>query len=183
MCGRIYQMKVSLKGVKPIVWRRILVEDDMSFFKLQKTIAVAFDWPFSKFSEFRVRDIAICQRYSKIDFLKECLNSITTRLRVFNIEPGECVVMQYDIVDKWVFDIEIEAYVKEESGVQYPVCVECSGQAPPIELGSPQDFAIYQKAIEDRDHIAHDFFVNQYAQYQNSFTEDLEKVNRRMYCV
>jgi hypothetical protein len=89
--------------------------------------------------------------------------------------------MQYDIVDKWVFDIEIEAYVKEEAGVQYPVCVECSGQAPPIELGSLQDFAIFQKAIEDRDHIAHDFFVNQYEKNQNLLTEDLEKMNRKMH--
>ncbi len=183
MCSKLYQIKVSLKGVKPKVWRRILVEDNISFFKLQKSIAVAFDWPFSKFSEFRVRDIAICQRHSKIDFLKECLNSVTTRLWVFNIEPGESVVMQYDIVDKWVFDIEIEAYVKKEVGIRYPVCVECSGQAPPIELGSPQDFAIYQKAIEDREHVAHDFFVNQYAKKQNSFTEDLEKMNQKMLCV
>ncbi len=183
MCGKTYQMKVSLKGVKPKVWRRILVEDDVSFFKLQKSIAVAFDWPFSKFSEFKVRGVTVCQRHSKIDFLKECLDSVTTRLRVFNLEPGENVVMRHDLVDKWMFDIEVEAYVRKDQQITYPVCVEYSGQAPPIELGSPQDFAVYQKAIEDCEHIAHEFYTHQYSEYKNSFASDLEKMNKKMRCI
>ncbi len=74
MTKRIYQMKISLRGgVKPAVWRRILVEDTMTFLKLQRTIHTAFGWPLSKFSEFKVRGIDVCQRHSNIDLLRECL--------------------------------------------------------------------------------------------------------------
>ena len=183
MAKKIYQLKISLRGVKPAVWRRILVEDTMTFLKLQKVIHTAFGWPLSKYSAFKVRGISVCQRYSLVDIHKECLDSVTTRLFVFNLEPGEKIEMRQDLVDKWMFDIEVEAYVAPDMQNAYPICVDIQGITPPKDLGSARDFAIYQKAIMDKNHKAHQFYKHQYALHERNFDSSIVNINRKMTCV
>jgi hypothetical protein len=40
----VYQMKVTLKGIRPPVWRRIQVTSDMTLKVFHKTIQIIMDW-------------------------------------------------------------------------------------------------------------------------------------------
>jgi hypothetical protein len=40
----IYQLKITLDGIKPPIWCRIQVRGDISLFKLHKIIQVAMGW-------------------------------------------------------------------------------------------------------------------------------------------
>ena len=40
----IYQLRVVLCGVSPLVWRRLLVESDTSIAELHEILQSAFDW-------------------------------------------------------------------------------------------------------------------------------------------
>lgn len=178
--AKVYQLKVSLRGVKPPVWRRILVEDTMTFMQLQKTVDIAFGWPLSKFSAFKVRGITVCQRHSHIDVLKECLNSITTRLFVFNLEPGDRIEMKQDIVDKWTFDVKVEAYMAPDMKNAYPICVDAMGITPPKELGSPREYAQLLQALSDENHESHAFYKFEYSNFEKENTLTIKKINHRM---
>ena len=39
----VYQLKISLDGIKPPIWRRILVRGDVSLFKLHKSFRRRWD--------------------------------------------------------------------------------------------------------------------------------------------
>ena len=183
MAQRIFQIKVVLRGVKPKIWRRLLIEENMTFYQLQKSVQTAFGWPFSRFSEFKVRGIAVCQRQNHIDIMKEFLNSVTTRVNVFNLNPGERIEMRQDIIDEWIFDIHVESYMSQDMKNAYPICVDYRGVTPPKEIGSAMDFVNYQSAIDDENHIAHEFYMNQYYNdYENS-TVNMEKINRSLVTV
>ncbi|RSK28790.1 hypothetical protein EJF36_18975 [Bacillus sp. HMF5848] len=40
----VLQLKVSLVGMKPPVWRRLLVDENMTFHELHQALQVAFEW-------------------------------------------------------------------------------------------------------------------------------------------
>jgi hypothetical protein len=42
--SRVYQLKVTLHGVKPPVWRRLLVPSSISLRKLHDILQVALGW-------------------------------------------------------------------------------------------------------------------------------------------
>ncbi|SPF45910.1 hypothetical protein SBF1_3410010 [Candidatus Desulfosporosinus infrequens] len=39
-----YQLKISLVDIEPPIWRRIIVQSNITFFKLHKIIQAAFGW-------------------------------------------------------------------------------------------------------------------------------------------
>lgn len=40
----IYQLKITLKYIKPPIWRRVEVRDSMTFYDLHRIIQNSFDW-------------------------------------------------------------------------------------------------------------------------------------------
>jgi len=49
----IYQLKVTLLGTKPPIWRRILVAADLTLAKLHKVLQIAMGWDDEHMHEFR----------------------------------------------------------------------------------------------------------------------------------
>ncbi|WP_158598256.1 plasmid pRiA4b ORF-3 family protein [Falsibacillus albus] len=41
---QIYQLKISLKGAKPPIWRRVLVPNSVSLHELHSIIQIVMDW-------------------------------------------------------------------------------------------------------------------------------------------
>src|SRR3989344_5142404 len=44
MNSSIYQIKITLKDSKPLIWRRFLVFSDISLYKLHKAIQIIMGW-------------------------------------------------------------------------------------------------------------------------------------------
>ncbi|KYO64106.1 hypothetical protein ATZ99_21370 [Thermovenabulum gondwanense] len=77
---KILQLKITLKDIKPPVWRRILVKEDITFYKLNTIIQYLMGWSGYHLYEFRVGDmdssiftiLAIIGNTTSL--LKKCLN-------------------------------------------------------------------------------------------------------------
>ena len=55
---RIYQIKVSLVGISPLIWRRLLVPDTTSIAELHYILQIAMGWEdyhLHRFSDLRQR--------------------------------------------------------------------------------------------------------------------------------
>ncbi|MGL6217060.1 MAG: plasmid pRiA4b ORF-3 family protein, partial [Lacrimispora sphenoides] len=50
-----YQLKVTIKGSKPPIWRRVLVPQGITFVKLHQMIQTAFCWSDEHLYEFEFR--------------------------------------------------------------------------------------------------------------------------------
>jgi len=55
----ILQIKISLRGSKPRIWRRFLVEDSISFYKLHSIIQDVMGWEDYHLWEFKIGDYTI----------------------------------------------------------------------------------------------------------------------------
>src|SRR5690606_20797500 len=51
----ILQLKITIKGSKPPIWRRVEIRDSMNFFELHKIIQIAFNWWDYHLHEFNIR--------------------------------------------------------------------------------------------------------------------------------
>ncbi|MGX5845120.1 plasmid pRiA4b ORF-3 family protein [Mesorhizobium sp. ArgA1] len=40
----VYRLKVSLPRISPMIWRRLLVSEEMTLFGVHRTIQIAFGW-------------------------------------------------------------------------------------------------------------------------------------------
>ncbi len=138
---KILTIKATLRGVEPIVWRRIEVGEDVTFYQLQKNLQEYFGWPVSKFSVFKTRGVSISQKHGTRLRL-ESLNSVITRLSVFNFVAKDRIELRQNLMDDWVFDLQIESVgYTEKNGVLS--CVGYGGTTPPINYSGPNEFELF----------------------------------------
>ena len=57
LSGRIYQMKATIVGTKPPVWRRLLVPETTTLLQLHEILQAALGWWDSHLHEFEVNGV------------------------------------------------------------------------------------------------------------------------------
>jgi len=63
MLSEIYQIKVTLRGTRPPIWRRLLVPAELTLEQLHAALQAAMGWDDSHLHEFRIGS----QRFGKPD--------------------------------------------------------------------------------------------------------------------
>lgn len=53
---KIFQLKLSMKGITPQIWRRIQVPENYTFLKLHNAIQAAMNWDDYHLHEFEMPD-------------------------------------------------------------------------------------------------------------------------------
>ena len=53
---KIYELKISLSGIKPTIYRTIQIEENRTFFELHAAIQIAFGWENSHLHIFEIGD-------------------------------------------------------------------------------------------------------------------------------
>src|SRR3990172_4927475 len=54
MSRTVHQIKVTLRGTRPPIWRRILVYSDVTLYKLHEILQVAMGWTDNHLHQYRV---------------------------------------------------------------------------------------------------------------------------------
>jgi Plasmid pRiA4b ORF-3-like protein len=52
---QIYQLRVVLRGISPLIWRRLLVRSDNTIAQLHQALQVAFGWEDEHLNRFEIR--------------------------------------------------------------------------------------------------------------------------------
>lgn len=135
----IQQFKISVKGLKPPVWRRLQVHSDITFDQLHTIIQVAFDWSDTYVQEFRM-----------LRHNEEKMNVLigSQEHDPFFMVPNMDFVQEEQILADWfvteqdkalytyycdgVYELEIllEKIVPIETDTHYPRCIKAMRQSP-----------------------------------------------------
>ena len=141
----IYQLKVVLLGISPIIWRRLLVRSDSTIADLHHTLQITFGW-----SDDHLHHFLIHGRQYGIAYI----GGITFRddprrikLSDLGLRVKEKFFYEYDFNDRWRHLIRVEAILPSESDQRYPVCIGGKRTAPPEDCGGPWAF------MERRDEV------------------------------
>jgi hypothetical protein len=127
----IYQLKVTLSGVEPPVWRRVQVPDG-TLGDLHLVIQAAMGWQDSHLQRFVVNGIPYGPVMSgDLDTGDE--EGILLSRIVAGRKKAR-LVYEYDLGDSWEHEVLFEKAVEPEPRVKYPRCIDGARACPPDRL-------------------------------------------------
>ncbi len=147
--GKVYQLKITLKDIKPPVWRRVLVPD-CSLAKLHEVIQVAMGWENYHLYDFEVGG----ERYTDPRGMDDLDMEDASRARLGRVAAREKAKLRYtyDFGDNWQHEVLVEKMLPSEEGKKYPVCIAGKRACPPEDVGGPWGYMEFAEAIRDPKH-------------------------------
>ena len=102
----VYQLRVVLRGVSPLIWRRLLVPATATIADLHAVLQIAFGWADEHLHRFVIhgREYGITHP-GGVGF-RDDPRRVT--LAGFGLRVGERFVYDYDFIDGWRHDIRVE---------------------------------------------------------------------------
>jgi hypothetical protein len=148
----VYQIKVTLHGAKPPIWRRLRLPAATTLAQLHQVIQVAFGWEDAHLHAFEVGG----RRYSRPDFelWDEAADEGKARLQDLAPPPGARLRYTYDFGDSWEHDVLVEDTLAPD-GVAHAVCLGGRRAGPPEDCGGVWGYAELCDILADPDHPDH----------------------------
>lgn len=155
----IYQLKISIKGAKPPIWRRVLVEPDLSLKGLHQIIQDVFDWDDSHLHLFEGKAGNYTDSESLGDGILGGERELATTLHSIEAElkdEKDKINYIYDFGDDWRHEIVLEKVLPYDDKQEYPTCTGGRRAGPLEDCGGIYRYNDIVQAIENPS------FENQY---------------------
>jgi hypothetical protein len=175
--GPVYQVRITLDGIEPPIFRVLQVFPDMLLPKFHRIIQAAMGWSDEHLHKFKAGDNTYGVRFPNstsriLDEKKIKLNQILRR-------KGEAALYEYDFGDSWRHEILLEAVLPQEKGKTYPVCVDGARACPPEDCGGIFGYAEILEALKNPEHPRREFWRETYSSLDPE-RFDLGRVNRML---
>ena len=133
----VYQIKVTLKGSKPPIWRRIHVTSETTLAQLHRILQRVMGWEGYHLYQFVVGGL----EYGDPSILEEMEGEDARRVTLATLVRGEqdTFLYEYDFGDGWDHELLVEKILPPEAGKRYPVCLAGKRACPPRIVGASGD--------------------------------------------
>jgi hypothetical protein len=180
---RLYQFKITLRGLRPPIWRRIQVKN-CTLDKLHEHIQTAMGWTNSHLHHFGIDGtyfgdpLLMDDSFDEIEYK----DSTTTKIRDVLPRGGRRFVFEYeyDFGDSWNHEVLFEGCPRAEPGGSYPLCVEGERACPPEDVGGIAAYRDFVESLSDQDHEEHEGSLKWIGGRFDSEEFDPIKATRRM---
>ena len=173
----IYQLKITLKALRPLIWRRFQVPGDFTLDRLHRIIQRVMGWTDSHFHEYIVRG----RHYGTSDPESGMRQVESERsARLCDVAPRQKArfVYVYDLGDDWQHDLLVEKIVAPQPGQRYPACLAGQHACPPEDCGGYPGYIDFVAAISNPRHAEHAEMLEWVGGSFDPRAFDLDGVNR-----
>jgi Plasmid pRiA4b ORF-3-like protein len=147
----VLSLKVTLRHIRPPIWRRILVPRDMTLADLHRAIQAVMGWEDAHLHSFSVGG----RQYSDPAMLPDAANEARVTLNSLARSGTTRFTYTYDFGDDWEHDILIEKRPPATAAKAYPACVAGKRNCPPEDCGGPWGYEELLAALADPNHPEH----------------------------
>jgi len=144
-----YQIKVSLHGAKPPIWRRLLVPSSIRLATLHHVLQVAMGWENDHLHQFKhgghfygVSD--------GVDF-PPIIDEEEVRFDTLLRAPKEWLIYEYDFGDSWEHVVLLEKVLPADPEVTRLQCTGGRRAGPPEDVGGVWGYSDMLEALENPD--------------------------------
>jgi|SRR6266545_408512 len=178
----IYQLKVTLLGTSPPIWRRLLAPADMTLALLHDVLQVAMGWEDDHMHEFSIgqRRIGRLESEGRLMDLPDVEDEGTVRLSSILARVGSKAIYTYDFGDSWEHSIVLEKRLPVDPNATYPVCSDGRLACPPEDCGGIAGFYDLVEVLKDPDHERHGETLDWIGDDFDPEAFSADKVNRRL---
>jgi hypothetical protein len=165
---RVFQLKMTVDGIVPLVWRRVLIADTATFKDLHRAIQRFFGWEDYHLHDFLVQDPSIPAKKVWIQGLTNTsddeeaapdydFKETSVSLRNFLAIGGNTLVRyNYDFGDSWSCRIRLERSIEPDLRLKYPVCIDGRRTGPPEDSGGPYGYMDKLAILKKKRHPEHE---------------------------
>ncbi len=150
----MYQLKITLNGSKPPIWRRILVQPDITLGQLHEVLQIVMGWTDSHLHQFvfgpEIFGVPDDEEGGLFGFQVKDENK--HRLSEFLRREKDFLSYEYDFGDGWEHKILLEKILPFDGSVKLPKCIKGKKACPPEDCGGIWG---YQELIEILGDVSH----------------------------
>ena len=133
----IATLRIEIKYIEPLIWRRVSVRKSISLAALHKVIQAAMGWLDYHLWEFVVDD----RKYGMLDPDRPHVkNGATTPLAAILTSGMTEFDYVYDFGDNWEHRIVVEQIAEAKTGAKYPRFLGSERRCPPEDCGGPPGY-------------------------------------------
>ena len=151
----VYQFKVTLKGTRPPIWRRIHVPESYTFWDLHVAIQDAMGWEDYHLHEFEVVSPSTGSKVSigipSEDSWTEILREDNQKIKDYFTMDNRSAAYVYDFGDNWEHTVTLEKTLPRED-VAYPLCTGGKRACPPEDCGGIWGYEELVEVLKNPDH-------------------------------
>jgi hypothetical protein len=174
-------LKITLRHIRPPIWRRVRVASNMSLASLHHVIQVAMGWDDAHLHEFEVGD----RRYGEPS--DDDWPGAEPTYSESNIQLGKLVEQGqrgfryvYDFGDGWEHDLVVERVLPIDPDQGYPVLVTGRRACPPEDCGGAFGYGRLLEALADPTNEEHRELTEWVGGAFEAAKLDLEAIKRAM---
>lgn len=147
-------LKITLEGSEPPIWRRVEVNDDISFYQLHRVIQQAMGWQDCHLHEFEVARTRVGTRSTDDMMLAVCDVMLPERsTRLFGLLDGRRKFRYwYDFGDDWWHEIVIEKRLPPDAAAKPAVLLDGAMACPPEDCGGISGYYALLDILSDPEH-------------------------------
>jgi hypothetical protein len=175
--GTIYQLKVTLKGSNPPVWRRFQVPD-LTLGELHDVLQVVMGWQDSHMHQFVFGGKYYGRSEPGDDMEVDDEDGVLLSQILTGKKPR--IVYEYDFGDDWQHDVILEKTLEPKPGIKYPLCLEGERACPPEDCDGVWGYADFLEAIGNPKYPEHREMKAWIGGKFDPERFDVEKVNREL---
>ena len=180
----IIQLKITLEGTKPVIWRRVQVEKQTTFFELHHIIQIAFGWKNYHLYEFNIDGFVIGEPIDESENVDSdvevVVDSKTVTLESLIVDTNESFGYVYDFGDSWKHQIVVEKFLPKGKRTEYPKCIDGKLACPPEDSGGIRGFYGNLEIMKDRKHPEYKETKRWLGKGYDPERFDKEKVNKEL---
>ncbi len=157
----ILQIKISLKYIKPLIWRRVQVADNATLSELHGVIQRVMGWDGYHLHAFQTPG----RGGGTMTFDNEQGNEQTTYLSEVFVKKGSKLIYEYDFGDGWEHEVVLEELIPFDALLQVPSCVGGARACPPEDCGGVPGYSEILETLkkpDDPDHAEVMEWVGEY---------------------
>lgn len=165
--GATYQLKAVLRGISPMIWRRLQLATTTTIADLHHILQIAFTWDDFHLHRFHIhgRDYGVAYpggMHFRDDPNQVCLGD-------FSLRVGERFWYEYNFFASWVHNLRIEQ-IRPAAPPSVPTCIAGARAAPPESCNGPQAF------LALRQHYTRPHLLTRFAELMTACPPDREQV-------
>lgn len=155
----VYQFKIVLEGIEPIIWRRVRVPSHYSFWDLHVAIQDVMGWldchlhQFDIFNPRRRQKDRIGIPDGTSDDTEPMVAGWQAKIADYFSLKNKTADYLYDFGDSWQHKIMLEEIVSvDRRGQKYPQCIDGKGACPPEDCGGIPGYYSILKIMNNPKH-------------------------------
>ncbi len=182
--SKVYQLKITISGSNPTIWRRFLVDSEINLYKLHNIIQIVMGWTDSHLHHYRENNVFygtpqpdpgwdFNSKFKTVDERKYKINQILTR-------PKMKILYEYDFGDSWWHELVLEKILENDNKVKTPICLDGAMACPPEDCGGIGGYYNMLEIIKNPDDSEYKDMIDWLDDEFDPEKFDLEAINKKL---